>query len=327
MGKTKGQTEDGRSFRINNRFLITVLVLTVLTLAAAAVLLPDAGRTISAYSANRAAFRKAEAEYKAALEDNERINNELGELKAMQRDIPALREEVFSLAAALEQDIIDGRSDKRICYITLDDGPYNRGREFLEIFRKYDVKATFFLTTANGNKLPDQGELSAESMYPEYLKYGHTIGNHTYSHNYSEGGVYSDADAFMASVEKQENFTAKAVGSSEYRSSMLVRFPGGKGTAGAKLEDIKTALSNKGYGWIDWTIDSGDSHGTDEVSPEYILKRIKKASEKQRIMVILCHEWSSNTLEAMPDIIKYLDSKGYIFMPLFYDSVMVEKEK
>jgi peptidoglycan/xylan/chitin deacetylase (PgdA/CDA1 family) len=159
-------------------------------------------------------------------------------------------------------------------------------------------------------------------MYSEYLKYGHTIGNHTYSHNYSAGGVYSSADSFIKSIRKQDKFTEKATGG--YKP-VIVRFPGGSGTAGSVLGDIKKELRKEGDGWIDWTVDSSDSWGADNTSPKIIMKQIKKAAKDQKIMVILFHEWSENSEKAMPQVIEYLEDQGYIFLPLFYDSVMVEK--
>ena len=192
----------------------------------------------------------------------------------------------------------------------------------MKIFDKYDVKATFFLTTANGDHLPDQGDQTASSMYPEYLRKGHTIGNHTYSHNYNSGGIYSSASAFMKSVEKQSDFTEKATGG--FRP-VIVRFPGGAGMAGGNYGEITDELRANGYGWIDWTVDSSDSWGSDNTSPEKILSQVKEAAKDQDIMVILFHEWSENSQKAMPQVIEYLQKKGYIFLPLFYDSIMVEK--
>ena len=126
----------------------------------------------------------------------------------------------------------------------------------------------------------------------------------------------------MKSVEKQTAFTEKATGG--YRPE-IVRFPGGVGMAGSALGDYEEALREAGYCWIDWTVDSSDSWGDGNTSKAKIIKQVKKAAKKQKIMVILFHEWSANTEKAMPEIIEYLESKGYIFLPLFKDSVMVEK--
>ena len=187
---------------------------------------------------------------------------------------------------------------------------------------KYDVKATFFLTTANGDRLPDKAELSAASMYPEYLRYGHTIGNHTYSHDYGEGGIYKSANAFMKDMKKQENFTIKATGGYDPK---IVRFPGGRATAGKNLEDIEAELRKGGYSWADWTVDSSDSWGKGKTSPDIIMEQVKDAAKDQDVMVILCHEWSKDTQKALPEMIEYLQGEGYIFLPMFPESSTVLK--
>ena len=319
MAENKGQT---RGIRISDRLLIVLAVLIGITLLAAVLVVPKYGKVFSQYRALRSEYKAADKALKSAQESNTELTARLDEMKAVKKESDDLSAEVFSLAAKTEQDITNGTSNKKICYITLDDGPYNRGKKFLELFAKYDIKATFFLTTANGDKLPDQADLTASSMYPEYLKYGHTIGNHTYSHNYSDGGIYSSAKAFMKSVDKQQKFTQDATGG--YTPS-IVRFPGGSGTAGSQYDAIAEALRKEGLVWVDWTVDSGDSWGGDKVTPELIVKNIKEAAKKQKIMVILCHEWSQNSLDAMPEVIEYLDEQGYIFLPLFPESITVKR--
>ena len=312
-----------RGIRISDTMLKAMAVLIVITLIAAVFVVPKYGKVFKAYVAARSEYKAAQAGYEAAEQKNADLSQTLEEMESMKAESDKLSAEVFKLAARTEKEIQEGTSTKKICYITLDDGPYNRGKEFLDLFNKYGVKATFFLTTANGDKLPDQADLSAKSMYPEYIKFGHTIGNHTYSHDYGQGGIYSSAEAFMNSVNNQQKFTEEATGGAY--TPKIVRFPGGSGEAGETADDIKDALRKAGLGWVDWTVDSGDSWGSDRASAELIKSNIREAAKDQKIMVILCHEWSKDSLEAMPSIIRYLDKKGYIFLPLFPESVMVQK--
>ena len=325
MGEAKRQPDGNRNrIRIDDRLLTALAALMIVTLAATLFIAPRYAKVAKAYAEKHSEYRTASAELKAAQEDRDEKAARLEELKTMSAENEVLESEVFALISQLEKDIQAGRSNRKICYITIDDGPYNRGKQFLKLFKERDIKATFFLTTANGNKLPDQGDLTAESMYPQYLKFGNTIGNHTYTHNYSEGGVYKDAKSFMKAVNKQEDFTEKATGG--YRPK-IVRFPGGTSMAGDQLDAITKALREEGYGWIDWTVDSGDSWGTDEGTTDLIRKNVISAAGKsdQKIMVVLFHEWSQKSLDAMPDILDSLEEQGYIFLPLFYDSTMVEK--
>lgn len=319
MEDDKGQA---RGIRITNRLLAAIAVLIGITLLAAVFIVPRYSKVFSAYRAARSEYKAAEASLEAAQQENADLTQSVDEMKSMKAETEQLSAEVFKMAAQLEKDIQDGKSSKRICYITIDDGPYNRGNKYIELFDKYNIKATFFLTTANGNKLPDQADISASSMYPEYLRHGHTIGNHTYSHNYGAGGIYSSAGAFMKSVNKQQKFTQDAAGG---YTPQIVRFPGGTGMAGGTLDSIKKALREENLCWIDWTVDSGDSWGGKKATAEAIENNVKAAADKQKIMVVLMHEWSQPSLDALPGIIEYLDSKGYIFLPLFPESVMVQK--
>ena len=319
MGETNGQSRQSRG---GNILLILVLVLMLIVTGTAVYILTHAGKTVSEYKKQSAALREVKAELEAEQETRDKQIEEKAQMEVDDEAIAEIRDEVFASAAELEKDIKAGRNKSRICYLTFDDGPYYRGKDILKILDRYDVKATFFLTTANGDRLPDKAELSAASMYPEYLRYGHTIGNHTYSHNYSDGGIYKSANAFMKDVEKQQEFTRKATGGI---SPQIIRFPGGRATAGKKLEDIEDALRKEGYGWADWTVDSSDSWGKGKTSSDIIMDQIKEAAKDQDIMVILCHEWSKDTQKALPEMIEYLRGEGYIFLPMFMESSTVMK--
>ena len=47
---------------------------------------------------------------------------------------------------------------------------------------EYNVGATFFTTSANDRYCYDNKEYECYRLYPEYIKHGHTIANHTYTH-------------------------------------------------------------------------------------------------------------------------------------------------
>ena len=308
--------------RISEPMLIFLALIIGAVFLAAVLIVPRYASTFAAYRQITSEYKSAQADFDAALKENDELSVRLEEMENISKEAASLKDEAMTLAPQVEQAILDGKSNKKICYLTLDDGPYNRGKEFLEMFDKYNVKATFFLTTANGDKLPDQADLTATSMYPEYLKHGHTIGNHTYSHNYGDGGIYKSTKAFMKSVNKQQEFTKEATGG---YTPQIVRFPGGTSMAGDKKEAMEKALREAGLTWIDWTVDSGDSWGSDKASPKLVTKNIMKAAKDQKVMVVLCHEWSKNSLEALPGVIESLQEQGYIFLPLFPESAMVQK--
>ena len=66
-------------------------------------------------------------------------------------------------------------SNKKIVYLTFDDGPSQNTDRILKILKKYNAKATFFVT-------------GCHQEYNQYIieayKQGHTIGLHSYLHEY-----------------------------------------------------------------------------------------------------------------------------------------------
>src|SRR5882672_9351453 len=65
--------------------------------------------------------------------------------------------------------------DKKIIYLTFDDGPHPVASPvILDELKKYNAKATFFCIGKNVVEQPD--------MYRRILMEGHRVGNHTYHH-------------------------------------------------------------------------------------------------------------------------------------------------
>ena len=50
-----------------------------------------------------------------------------------------------------------------------------------------------------------------------------------------------------------------------------------------------------------------------------------KASIDEPIEVILFHDYSKITTSLLPEFIEFLQNKGYILLPLFYESNMINK--
>lgn len=75
--------------------------------------------------------------------------------------------------------------DHKVVYLTIDDGPSELTGEVLDILDRYCAKATFFVVGQH----PECYHFIKEA----YAR-GHTIGLHTYSHDYAR--VYSSVDAY-----------------------------------------------------------------------------------------------------------------------------------
>ncbi|MGK2954224.1 MAG: polysaccharide deacetylase family protein [Solirubrobacterales bacterium] len=181
-----------------------------------------------------------------------------------------------------------GGGQAREVALTFDDGPSVFTPEILEILKRTDTPATFFVV---GTMIPDQ-----EEMIRWIEDEGHTIGNHTQEHPHM--GYLSAADQLLELNE--QSALMDAAGGSEQR---LFR-PPYRSFNGSTLE----LLSERDLLMVLWDVDTGDYEG---LSTEGIVERalddVKPGS------IILMHDGGgdrTNTVEALPEIIKGLESRN-----------------
>lgn len=248
---------------------------------------------------------------KLAFEEEKNILNNAEE------NIKNLKEEVFSLASKLEEKIVNNESEYKIAYITFDDGPYHSTDEVIDILDNYKVKATFFTIGLDKDICFDDKNYSCAETYKKEVDHGHTIANHTYTHLIFRG-LYSSTTSFINDVKKQEALIEERTGV----KTNIVRFPGGSATAGNLKNSIINELRNMGYGWVDWTANDGDGGYVPNTTVAWN-NFINSINED--IEVILFHDYSDVTISILPRAIEYLQDNNYILLPLFYESIKVNK--
>jgi len=257
--------------------------------------------------------------YEEKNEINNEIKNEIDNLNNIDANIANSKQEVFRLAKELEQKIIKKESDKKIAYLTFDDGPYYATHDFLKVLNKYRVKATFFTIGLDKEYCFDNRSKKCYELYKKVVDQGHTIANHSYSHLIFNG-LYSSSTALINQVKKHENFIKEKTGA----TTNIFRFPGGSGTAKAYgvFDSSVKKLREMNYGWVDWSASNGD--GGDPGNKSQALARFK-SEINENIEVVLFHDYNRVTLSMLPEAIEYLQKKNYVILPLFYDSVKVNK--
>lgn len=263
-------------------------------------------------------LNKDDLDFKEIEEINQKIEN----LKNIDTETKNMKDEVFKLASQVEQKIQKKETKYKIAYLTFDDGPYYNTYKVLSILKKNKVKATFFTTNINKEKCYDNKKANCHELYKEYAKDNHTIANHTYTHGWNKG-LYRSASTFIDAIKKQENLIKSKTGI----VTNIARFPGGSGTPKAqggksRLNAMIEVLRKNNYGWVDWTAQDGD--GGSLSSKEQAWKNFT-GSINSDIEVVLFHDYSQITTSILPDVIKYLKNKNYILLPLFYESVMINK--
>lgn len=308
----KGSRQVIKSFRIILYIVLIISVSYVIVVNCLDVL--DLKKTNSSL---RDEFNPLNKEYKELTSSNSDIANKVDEIKNIDQLIFDEKELTFSLASNLEKKIKDGNNKYKIAYITFDDGPYYLTNRLLELLRQKQVKVTFFTIGSGKNSCIDNRSFDCTTMYEKEAKDNHTMANHTYSHAIFRG-LYSSSDEFINQIQKQEDLILEKTGV----KTNIVRFPGGSSTAGSKKNDIVSKLREKGYGWVDWTAQDGD--GGDLTSKEQAWNTFKNSID-QDIEVILFHDYDEITYSILSDVIDYLEDNNYILLPLFYDSVMVNK--
>ena len=203
-------------------------------------------------------------------------------------------------------------TDKKVAYLTFDDGPSNNTHQILDILKQNNIKATFFV-------LGSQVEIFPETTNRIYNE-GHYIANHGYSHKYSD--IYQSPEQVLNEFNQCNQIVAKTINVPEYNSH-LFRFPGG--SVGGKYAELKnqtvTLLEQNEILHIDWNSLTGDS---EKVNPteEYLMDNLQKTTEGKNSLVILMHDAQAKkiTAETLPKVIEYLQQQGYSFES-FYDII------
>ncbi|MEC0105492.1 polysaccharide deacetylase family protein [Paenibacillus taichungensis] len=186
----------------------------------------------------------------------------------------------------------------KVVYLSFDDGPGNHTREVLDILRKEQVLATFFVLGEQAERYPEMIRVVVED--------GHALGNHTFNHNYEQ--LYSDFKVFWKQIKQTESVVERITG---FRPN-LVRAPGG--TYGHFDKSYFDLLKLGGYTVMDWNVDSGDSKRKGVPAKE-ILRNATKVPAGAHSVIVLMHDGGAHaeTVKALPGIIKYYRDQGFRF--------------
>ncbi len=203
-----------------------------------------------------------------------------------------------------EKALAELQKDAKIAYLTFDDGPSNIVTpKILDILAEYDIKATFFVL----GKMIDVNPNILKRIYDE----GHSIGNHSYSHTYSH--VYKDLDNFFEELNLADTAMKRVLG--DDFETRLLRLPGGSHSP--YKEKFAKAAEESGYKIYDWNALNGDAEGID-LDKDILINRFMSTVKGQKELIVLMHDTDTkiSTSEALPEIIEYLISKGYVFKKL-----------
>ncbi len=165
--------------------------------------------------------------------------------------------------------------------------------KILEILKKNNVRATFFMTGGWVESYPDDVKA--------ILADGHDLGNHSENHkNMSQLSDEEKKEEIMKVHQKVQELTGYEM--------FLFRPPYG---------DYDNAVVNVakdcGYFTIQWDVDSLDwkDYGVDS-----IIKTVTQHKHLGNGSIVLCHNGAKFTAKALDTLIATLKNEGYTFVPI-----------
>lgn len=276
---------------INNQknSILIIIVLIVMVLLSGGILVWQYFKTLEKNG-------EALEEIKIARE------NKMEEIKITEENKVEKLNEIYPKFLAMEacQGISQGRTSEKIVALTFDDGPNKEyTREILSILENYNIKAGFFIKGKYAKIDPE--------LVKEIFEKGHIIGNHSFSH---PNFIHISEQEIKEEIKKTSEIIYKITG----EHPIFFRPP-----FGACSPLMIEILREKNYQIITWSAMTND---WDPVTAEHIAQDILRRVGPGGIIGL--HDGCpsmmggdrSQTVKALPKIIKELRNRGYRFASL-----------
>ncbi|MEA5513844.1 polysaccharide deacetylase family protein [Nodularia sp. UHCC 0506] len=196
-------------------------------------------------------------------------------------------------------------TNKKVIALTFDDGPWpETTAQVLDILKTNNIKGTFFVVGQNVKNYP--------SLVKRVVAEGHAIGNHTWHHWYH----FMNQQVAGYEVDHTNNLIYQTTGV----KTNLFRPPGGIMHNGVAAY----ARSSK-YAIIMWSSDSLDYS---RPSVPNLVNNVFRNAEPGGI--VLLHDGGGNrsqTVQALPEIIRRFRQQGYSFVTVPELLTMKDKEQ
>lgn len=190
-------------------------------------------------------------------------------------------------------------ANPEVVYLTFNNGPFPMTESYLDLLKKHDVKATFFVFCGDDDTSLERLKRIANE--------GHTLAPYTRSQECNK--LYPSAEDFLHDFKRISDLIFEASG----EKPDILRFPGGSVSVYNKTvrQQIIEEMLRRGYTYYDWNIVITDEDGRQgaELSEEILLSELEKKQHK----VIFMDDGSVDTLEVLEPLIIKLKKQGYIF--------------
>jgi peptidoglycan/xylan/chitin deacetylase (PgdA/CDA1 family) len=186
---------------------------------------------------------------------------------------------------------LDILNKKKIILLTVDDGPSKRTLEIIDILKKHNAFAIFFINGMNDKN--NQGTIE------QINKEGFTVGNHTWSHlNLKKE---KDVNIIDNEIIKNGELINKNTGS----FPRFFRAPYGESTP-----SIRKFVKDNGMIFMDWSgsaLDWNKASREKDVFVSNVINNLHSGS----IILIHEHPWSVANLDAL---LTKIESEGYTYV-------------
>lgn len=201
-------------------------------------------------------------------------------------------------------EVVEIDPKDKVIYLTFDDGPSKYTKDLLDVLRKYNVKASFFVVNTKS-----EYDFNIKQAYDD----GHTVALHSYTHKYNK--IYKSENAYFDDLNRIKGKVKNLTG---YESN-IIRFPGGTSNVISKQynKGIMTRLSKEvgiaKYRYYDWNVDSMD---TQEKNYKAIARNVIDNLKPNRRNIVLQHDLYKSSVDAVERIIRHGLKNGYTFLPI-----------
>ncbi|MEH2323876.1 MAG: polysaccharide deacetylase family protein [Nostoc sp.] len=188
------------------------------------------------------------------------------------------------------------KANEKVIALTFDDGPSPKNTaQILEILKKNNIKATFFMVGEMVKYFPQVAKLVAAD--------GHVIGNHTWHHWYFQ----MDGATASSEIDRTADIIYKTTG----EKTTLFRPPGGFLNNG-----LAQYAKKEKYAVMMWSEESGDAERHSPQVPMLVKNVLKEAKPGA---IVLLHDGGGNrskSVKALPEMIAGLKAQGYRFVTI-----------
>lgn len=195
-------------------------------------------------------------------------------------------------------------TDSHDVYLTFDCVPGEVTNQILDVLKRYNVKATFFVTG-------DESE-EAKQIYKRIVAEGHTLGMHSYSNQYSN--IYASVEDFSKDYEKLSDYLLSVTGV----KCQYYRFPGGSGNqiSNVNMAEFAYYLKEQDITYFDWNVAAADTAA--DYTSEQVVSSVIEGIEKYKTSIVLLHDDDSKTTtaQALGSLIEQLQQKGVNILPI-----------